>query len=202
MNVYVETNFVLELALLQEQHQSCEDILSLCEAGTAQLVIPAYCLAEPYETLIRRRKDRKRLKTELDRELGQLARTSTYTQQISTGENVLGLLIRSADEEMKRLVDTCARLRRIAESICLGSEILESSAHFQSTHDLSPQDAIVYASVLCHLVRSSPTSSCFLNKNSRDFDDPDLVETLKRHNCKMLPRFDHGYQFLRSKMGS
>ena len=54
MNVYVESNFVLELALLQEQSASCEEILGLCEAGRVQLVVPAYSLAEPYETLVRR----------------------------------------------------------------------------------------------------------------------------------------------------
>jgi hypothetical protein len=56
VNVYVESNFVLELALLQEQHASCEDILRLCEAGKAQLIIPAYSLAEPHETLRAHRK--------------------------------------------------------------------------------------------------------------------------------------------------
>ena len=50
MNVYVESNFVLELAFLQEQCSSCEKILSLCEARRIQLLIPAYSLAEPYET--------------------------------------------------------------------------------------------------------------------------------------------------------
>ena len=31
MKVYIESNFVLELALLQEQNESCENILSLGE---------------------------------------------------------------------------------------------------------------------------------------------------------------------------
>ena len=66
MNVYVESNFVLELALLQEQHASCEDILRLCEAGRMQLVIPAYSLAEPYETLVRRHKQRQRIKADAE----------------------------------------------------------------------------------------------------------------------------------------
>lgn len=201
MNVYVETNFVFELALLQEQYQSCEDILSLCEAGAAKLVLPAYCLVEPYDTLTRRHRNRKRLKTELDAELKQLARTASYTQQITTGQDMLGLLRRSTDEEWNRLEDTRTRMLKVAEIIPLTPEILESAAQHQSTHDLSPQDAIVYASVLNH-IRYNRTGSCFLNKNSRDFDDPDIVETLKRHNCKMLPRFDHGYQFLRSKAHS
>jgi hypothetical protein len=32
MDVYVETNFVLELALLQEQQESCQKLLDLAEA--------------------------------------------------------------------------------------------------------------------------------------------------------------------------
>lgn len=79
MNVYVESNFVLDLALLQEQSTSCGEILSLGETNGVQLVVPAYSLAEPYETLTRRQKQRKRLKEELDAELGQIARTATFT---------------------------------------------------------------------------------------------------------------------------
>jgi len=47
MIVYVESNFVLELALLQKEQQSCEDILSLCEVGNVRLILPAMCLTEP-----------------------------------------------------------------------------------------------------------------------------------------------------------
>ncbi len=42
MRVYVETNFVLELALQQEQHAACEAILQLAEARQIALVLPAY----------------------------------------------------------------------------------------------------------------------------------------------------------------
>ena len=57
MNVYVESNFVLELAFLQEQFASCEEILS--EAHRIQLLIPTYSLAEPYEALTTQQKRRK-----------------------------------------------------------------------------------------------------------------------------------------------
>lgn len=53
MDVYVETNFVLELALLQEQQESCQKLLDLAEAGRINLILPAFSLTEPYETLIR-----------------------------------------------------------------------------------------------------------------------------------------------------
>jgi hypothetical protein len=58
VNVYVESNFVLQLALLQEFHASSEAILQLCEAGSARLVIPAFSLIEPYRTLDRHPADR------------------------------------------------------------------------------------------------------------------------------------------------
>ena len=47
--VVVESNFVPELALLQEEHQSCDSIVSLAESLTIDLAIPAFSLAEPYE---------------------------------------------------------------------------------------------------------------------------------------------------------
>ena len=82
MNVYVESNFVLELALRQEEFTSCERVLSLCEEGRVRLVVPAYSFAEPYEALTRRERQRKRMKQELDLELEQIARTATYANRV------------------------------------------------------------------------------------------------------------------------
>lgn len=78
MNVYVETNFVLELVFQQEQSASCEQILALGEAGSTQLVVPAYSLAEPHEKITRQAKSRRDLQLTLQAELRQLARTSSY----------------------------------------------------------------------------------------------------------------------------
>ena len=82
MNVYVESNFVLELALVQEQSASCMEILRLGESGRIRLIIPGYCLTEPLDTILRRHKDRKRLRLELDAELQQLARTIPYQERL------------------------------------------------------------------------------------------------------------------------
>ena len=41
MIVYIESNFVLELAYLQEECESCENILALSEEDKIELVIPA-----------------------------------------------------------------------------------------------------------------------------------------------------------------
>jgi hypothetical protein len=51
MNVYVETNFILEFTFVQEQYEDCLKILNTGEAGSAGLVLPAFCLAESFESL-------------------------------------------------------------------------------------------------------------------------------------------------------
>jgi predicted nucleic acid-binding protein len=196
VKVYVESNFVLELALLQEQHASCEKILCLCESADIQLAIPAYSLIEPYETLIRHHHQRKRIKTDLDGEIRQIARTAGYTQRLRGFQDLTALLIDSADEEASALESVRTRLLKSAEIIPLSNEILAAASQYRRAHDLSPQDAVVYASVLSDLNQFTPPLSCFLNRNSRDFDDPDIVEELRNKNCKLLPRFDSGYDYI------
>ncbi len=196
MNIYVETNFVLEIALAQEQHESCEDILALCLADRARLLIPAFSIVEPYQTLKRRHSQRRQTKRELDRELIQLTRTEGYAHSLSGSLSLVDLLIDSTYEESRRLETTRAQLIQTAEILPLDAEILSAATPQQTEYDLSPEDAIVYATVLSHLEGHPPEQSCFLNRNTRDFGDPDLVAELRRHGCRMIPRFDSGYQYI------
>ena len=70
MIVYVESNFVLELALLQGEHQSCDSIVSLAESLTIDLAIPAFSLAEPYDVWRRRNGERTELYERLIQQMG------------------------------------------------------------------------------------------------------------------------------------
>ena len=196
MNVYVESNFVLERALLQGQWRSCELILELCETGAVRLIVPAYCLIEPYETLTRRHKRRRNTKQEIDSGLGQIARTETYADRLGGFRDITDLLIKSAKEEEERLDGVCSQLLETAEVIPLDAPVLAMSTECRDRHDFSPQDSIVYASVICHRAASPAPRSCFLNRDRRDFDDQDVVEELGGYRCELLPDFDAGYRFL------
>lgn len=201
MDVYVESNFVLEVALLQEQHESCEKIIELCEAGQAHLILPAYCLVEPHETIIRYAKSRARISNDLASEVKQLLRSKPYQEEIDALQKVTGFLVRSQEEEKERLRSAIERLLKVSEVISLDSQILTSARKYQIDHDLSPQDSIVYASVLKHLSKSTATTKkCFLNRNSKDFDDPDIEDALNSYGCKMLFSFDNGYGYIHSLM--
>ncbi len=89
----------------------------------------------------------------------------------------------------------------VASVIPLETSILTAAIRYQGTHDFSPQDAIVFAAVISDLSRrSADGQSCFLNRNSKDFDDQIVVDELESHRCKLLPRFDSGLAFIRNNL--
>ena len=103
MDVYVESNFVLELALFQEQYESCQELLDLAETNKIHLIVPAFSLAEPYKTLIRNNKKRQKLSEDLKKELSQLRRSLPYQEQIRTFEDTTAFLVSSQQEQKQRL---------------------------------------------------------------------------------------------------
>ena len=52
MIVYIESNFVLEVALEQEESKAAEDILGLVEEGRIKLVLPTFALIDFLDTEI------------------------------------------------------------------------------------------------------------------------------------------------------
>jgi hypothetical protein len=74
-----------------------------------------------------------------------------------------------------------------------------TAAECEFNYDLSPQDALVYASVVSHLRSSKPQQACFLNRNFKDFDSPDIVDALGQLNCRMIPSFAKGLDFIRAQ---
>lgn len=202
MNVYVETNFVLELAFQQEQHESCEQLIKLCEAGRATLVLPAFCIADSYETLIRRATRRTQIANDLAGELRQLSRSKPYKDEIDAFQRITDLLVRSSQEEDQRLISVLERVLNVADIIPLETRIVLNATQHRFTYKLEPQDSIVYSSVLYHLASIPKVESCFINRNSRDFDDPDIEESLAQNGCKMLFSFLNGAHYIQHRLNS
>ena len=196
MKVYVETNFVLELAFLQEQYSSCDKILSLCEENRIELILPAYSLAEPFETLHRRQKKRRILQQELNTELMQITRSSSFAGQSENFDRLTALLTQSAEEDVKNFEHVRTRLLNSADIISLDAQVLKDASKYEKDYRLSKQDALVFSSVLTHLVRRKFQPSYFLNRNSKDFDDKNVLEQLGSFKCKLITQFDDGCQLI------
>ncbi|HEY6339875.1 MAG TPA: hypothetical protein VIY49_00155 [Bryobacteraceae bacterium] len=201
MTVYVESNFVLEQALQQEQCDACDAILDLAASDSISLVVPAFSLAEPHQALALKEKSRSRLSNELQTHISELGRSKAYRAIPDDFGALVSILIRSAERERESLQHAIAGLLNTAAVIPLDSTILSSASELQAGLGMSGQDAIVLASVLGHLNDNSPAESCFLSRNSRDFDDPDVRDRLDRFGCRYFAQFDQALQFIRARLG-
>jgi predicted nucleic acid-binding protein len=200
VKVYVETNFILELVFGQEQYASCGQIMTLVQNGDINLIVPAYCLAEPHEKLGRQAKDRETIQQALNLEAKQLRRTSSYSQRINSIQELDKLFVQSIEEERQRFAYYRRQLLETAEIIPLTTEIIRQAAEYENFYGLKPQDGLVLASVIIHLRQNKADSVCFLNKDHKDFDNPDIKDELARYNCRLIFQFDHGYQFLQAQL--
>ena len=72
MTVYVESNFVLEQSLQQEECDSCAEIINLASKGKISLTVPAFSLAEPHVAILGKEKTRNRLSNDLRGQLFEL----------------------------------------------------------------------------------------------------------------------------------
>lgn len=71
---------MLEQALEQEQCESCEALVRLAGSGSIRLVIPAFSLAEPHITLMRKGNERSLLASQLKAQLSGLVRSNDYRE--------------------------------------------------------------------------------------------------------------------------
>lgn len=197
--VYAETNFLLELAYVQEQHASCEQLLAMAEAGHLRIVLPAFSFVEARAAIRSRLDQRRRAWDTVYPPLIEMKRSAPY--QFS-GEAVVRmldlLLVESTKEELKRLEDLLSRLPAVTELIPMDSAILGMVPDLQQRLAFSFQDAVVCASVIHHLDHTRPAVSCFLNRNAKDFANSNVTQALRQRGCRLITRFDQGLGYVLS----
>ncbi len=201
MNVFVESNFVIEVALEQQEASSCEALLQLAEEGAIRLLLPAYCLIEPHETLTRRHLDREALRAGVSKELAQLARSTPLAERVAASQEIVKLLVDSAEYETKRIDQVKQRVWTVGEVLPLNLSVLQNAVDCQTKFDLSPQDAVVYSSIRARLELDHVSASCFVSRNPGDFDDPDLRQDLAALNCKYFSSFVTALQYINHMVG-
>lgn len=199
MITYVETNFVLELAFLQKEHDCCAQLLNLAEKKQIELLVPAYSLGEAYEKLIRRRNERAELLRRLGKELSELGRTIPYADAVTRFSELTNFLSDSNEHEYQRLVEIHRRILDVATIIPTELQALQLSLSAQKSLGLSPQDSIVYASVQHHLA-THKEASCFLNKNTRDFSNPKIRNEFTAHGCQVIATFTDGLSYISNQL--
>lgn len=200
MIVYVESNFILELALGQEQSTAAEALLAGAEQGKLTLAFPEFAISEPFATLAQRGKRQLELSKRLGEELRQLHRSKPHQQAISTILAAPAILSSIAQIEADRLRDTVQRLLASGTALHLDSAAFSGAVTYQSLYQLASQDSIIYAVVLADL-RARPTGEpkVFISRNWRDFRSPDILAELQSHNCVYAESFDEGLALINAQ---
>ena len=129
------------------------------------MVLPAFSIGEPYEAWVRRSKQRRDLHERLIMAIHELSRSRPYQGSSDEFQELTNLLRRSGEEEKLRLDDILERILQTVEVIPIGLSTIRATITFQKSLDLSPQDSIVYASILDHLSTASEEFRCFITKN-------------------------------------
>jgi predicted nucleic acid-binding protein len=190
VRVYVESNFVLELVLEQEQHEACEEILTLAASRDIELALPAFALIEPYESMVRDEREGSQLAQRLRESAVQLARTASMAGDVPRLHDAGDLLVRGAQEAWTRFHDLRTRLLDIAHLLAIDAATIREASQLTMAFGLGLPDAIMLASVLADAV-THPSPSVFVNRNRKDFDI-DVKARLAQVRCELLWSFDGG----------
>lgn len=200
MILYVETNFVIELALRQEEYQACRDLLSFVKVHSGvELALPAFCIGEAYEAGERKWAQRRQLHQNLLDEIAQIQRSKPFRERSKELRKLPGLLVESGEEQKRVLDGLLKELLGIARVLPLDRQTFARAVEFQKTRDLKSQDSIVYASVITDLEAHSSKASCFVTKDRKDFfSNQDIQDELDGLGCKLLGRFANGLGYIQS----
>ena len=150
---------------------------------------------------VRRSKQRRELRDQMRTAIRELSRSRPYQASSHEFQELTNLLLRSGEEEKRRLDEALDRILRTAEVIPIGLNTIRAAITLQKSRSLSPQDSIVYASILAHLAEASEEDlRCFITKNSKDFVNPDIENELGTHTCRLLTKFGDGLGYVRSRL--
>jgi predicted nucleic acid-binding protein len=197
MIVYVESNFILEVALEQEESPSAESILLLAENSSRELVFPGFALSEPFATVTQRDRDRRRLRSSFAEMLRQLQRSEPHKQVVSDLQPVPIILTAIVKTEFDLLQSTVNRILNVGKLIEIDAASFGQALLYQSNLDLSPQDSIIYSAVIADLQkRPLQEKKCFISRNWKDFRNPAIKSELESYNCRYAESFGEGLDLI------
>ena len=200
MIVLAESNFVLELALRQEQFEHAERIVRLAEGNHLRLVVPACSLIEPYQTLVRRRRERKEFSRRLQAEIKLLERSTLHHGMSTASKQVAQTLDVGTEIETESLEQTIDRLAQVCMVPVLSREVVGLALAMQLRYGLEPQDAIVLASVDDALKGLGAGPKVFVNKNAKDFATPLIERRLEEYECRLITFFPDARQYIENEL--
>lgn len=203
MIIYAETNFLLEVAYLQERSESCNAILASARRGDVSLVVPAFSVAEARSTWDSRLSERNvLLRDQLQPLIRQLSRSQQFASLPETSRDLLTAIVASGEEARRRLDEAVAVIEQHGIIQQLTSDVLAAAVELEKRFSLSPPDSIVLASVVVHLEDAATGPKCFVSQDKKGFANPAIHDELSAYGCKVLVNFTDAAGYIDSILRS
>jgi predicted nucleic acid-binding protein len=192
MDVFVESNFVLELAFRQEEYTFCERIRRGAGPEAYALHLPQYALAEVFEKLrplrIQREDNQKYLLEQITQHRREAQSDNEAMDELT--QALTTLLSERTQSQTQRLYTIAGELAELAAALPLTQAIILEAHGKAREHGLSPQDSLVYASVLAGLRTLPPqVPKLFVSRNEKDFKKQSIITELRALGCEYLISF-------------
>ena len=113
MIVYIESNFIVEIAFEQKQRAAAEAILNLAENGDVQLAFPAFTLFESF-TPIARRSEAIR---EIEAILREMRRSAPFRPAVDEAQPLVVSLNKLKQDELHKYDTTVQRILKVGISL-------------------------------------------------------------------------------------
>jgi len=199
--VYVETNFLFELATARDKNESCATLLEWCRQRRIALRVPTYALPETRAAMRRRAAVQTGVARDLEDQYRDVDRLRT--------PEIADLYLESAKElertprnERTRLSLVIEELFRSATFIALDHEVVKLSEHFRTSKVLSGDgDLLIFASIIRDLeLRKSngDTSPSLLVTGDADFGNG--RKWLKPYSCDLLTSYSAAVGRLKAQL--
>ena len=168
MITYIESNFIVEMALEQEQMTPVRAILDLVENKQIKLIFPNFVFSEPFERILRERRERNVLYNSLVKTLNDLQRSEPHKDIIHDMKPVTRILREASARQIVLLHSTFERLLHIGECVNISADHFKNVSAYQQDLNLSPQDSIIYATIMEDLpTRPKVEKKCFLSRDRK-----------------------------------
>ncbi len=204
MVVYVESNFVLEIALRQRQAPAAEAILALAEQDILRLAIPSVALVEPYSKLGYRHDKRQGLLNSWTATLREAQEIGLPAAQQGVVREFRQLLMDSANlvqqeyESLQAVVDRIVAKSAILE---LNASTLGQASLYRNEYGLDHIDSLIYAAIIADLRQGlSLGPSCFVSRDKSGFALSDISAELASYQSRYISTFSNGLTFIHSAL--
>jgi predicted nucleic acid-binding protein len=198
VDVYVESNFVLELVYEQEEVAAARGLLSLGEDGAIALALPAFAVAEPLSTIRNRAVRRRQLVSALSGELAELRRSESIRAAAEEAESVELLLAEIEQTQLTDFETVVIRVASAARILPILHEGLSLAFEVQRELALELTDALIVGAVLQDLPGRAG-ESCFLTQD-QTLASPRVRERLGAAGCTTIPSLANGLEFVRARV--